>query len=75
MGRDDVQRPLPKPLGRLNEFTLLADKVVWDQNGIAADTRGKKTVETFEDKPGLSLIMTRRGGIPRPAVLRIHGGG
>ena len=75
VARDDVQRPLPKPLGRTRELTLRADKVARDQNGIAADTRKKKTVETFEYKPGLSLTMMRRGGVPRPAALWIHGGG
>ena len=58
-----------------SELTLCAGKIVWDQNGIAADPWEKQTAETFEYKPGLSLTMLGRSAVPRPAVLWIHGGG
>lgn len=58
------------------ELTLRAGRVVWDQNGIAADPWEKQSAQTFEYKPGLALTMVgRRGPTPKPAVLWIHGGG
>ena len=58
------------------ELTLRAGRVVWDQNGLAADPWEMQKAQTFEYKPGLKLTMVgRRGAAPKPAVLWIHGGG